>query len=315
MNLEQIKEVNYADLQRLYVNGGASAVVAASETLAAICGVQLNPPTSEMVRSGGILFSPLHKLLRFYSLLEIALTIKFIPEPNYDDEFWKGAAANLSAPSIRWYEENSYPVVLPQFLLGRLEGRLHLEEEKAEERYDEASTLFCSFVSLISRWENPDVEVFLRYAMSAESDSYQLDSFREFIADKDQFIPRILAAKSARSRYEDHLLKGFSGILVLCEDLDRLLEEAGDFRLLQSAMWNYHADLFLIASGRLPAYLRQLVGAFRAWGEDESSDEARATVDGYIDDAKKLIERLSSGIYGNYLSQARVAAPLAPALV
>lgn len=316
MSLEQIKEINYADLRFRYIDSGASSVAATLESIRSGSAgpLRLSHPTDEMVRSGMILFSPFRKLLRFYGLLEIALTIKFIPEPNYDDKFWKGIAVNLSLPVIRWYEESNYPVVLPQFLLGRLEGRSHLEEEGAEERYDEASALFSSFATLISRWENPDIEVFLRYAMSAESDSDQLDAFINLVANKNEFIARILAARSERNRYEDLLLSGFSGILVLCEDLDRLLEEAGDFRLLQSAMWNYHADLFLLAGGRLPSYLYRLVAAFEAWCDGESSDEATASVGGYIRDAKKLIERLSSGIYGNNLSQAPLVAPLAPAL-
>ena len=134
MNLEQIKEVNYADLQCWYKENGIGRIGAALERMRSEDrGVFYAPASEETVRSGSVLFSPFRKILRFYGLLEIALIIKFIPEPNYDDTFWKHAAANLSLPFI---SEENYPVVLPKFLLGRLEGRSHLEEEYSDERYD-----------------------------------------------------------------------------------------------------------------------------------------------------------------------------------
>jgi hypothetical protein len=170
-----ISTENYLDLHRFhYIESGASTAaiilkrVRTGELFQDVS--ELFPRADEVTQSSAILFSPLGKLIKFYSLLEIALIIKFIPEPTYDDESWREVTDNLNEPLIKSYAESCYPVILPQFLLRRLEGRFYLDEEGIEERYDEASALFSSFVSLTSRLRHPDIEIFLRFTLSGESD-------------------------------------------------------------------------------------------------------------------------------------------------
>jgi len=301
----ELKEINFYDLCRLhYIETGASRTADILERLGN--GMfefeDLFPPPDRLDRSGAIIFSPMGKLLKFYSLLEIAFIIKFIPEPQYGDKFWKKVAGNLNLSLIKRYESERYPIVLPQFLLGRIEGRLHLEDEATANRYDEASAMFLSFVSLVSRWQLPDIQIFLRFAISGETDSAQLDALENLVSDKNEFIRHFSADRSGHQQYSDHQLHGFSQVLSVLDDLDRLLEEAGDFPLLQSAMWNYHADLFSLVDARLPRYLVKLARAFRVW-ISESTPEEEVAINEYVVSVEKLIERLASGAYGSSLSE------------
>jgi hypothetical protein len=144
-------------------------------------------------------------------------------------------------------------------------------------------------------------------------DPAQFETLVGLVRDKNKFLARILVTRSKRCVYDDHLLWGFSQIVSFCEDLDRLLEEAGAFPLLQSAMWNYHSDVFSVLGNRLPSCIMHLVEAFGEWEAEELSQEERLAIYDYIKHVKSLIERLSSDTYGGLLNnrfvQPIVAAP------
>lgn len=301
------KTLNFRDLyEAFYVNTGAETAAKNLQYMGKGTGsaklLALFPPASEIKRSGAILLSPVGDLLKFYSLLEIALIIKFVPEPQYTDPFWKEAAANLSSPLIKIFEESEYPVLLPQFLMGRLEGRLHLEEEGADVRSAELCGIFMSFTSLISRWRDHDADKFLRYVMSPDSNRDQLDAFRRLVGSSDDFISRILRTHSSEYGVSESLVRGFSDVLRICDDLNRLLDEAQPFPLLQSAISNYHADLFEGAEMKFPSYLLQLVESFSEWVKDEPRSEREQSVTGYIEYVKLTLDRLATGHYGGYLN-------------
>lgn len=301
------KNDNFEDLhEAFYLRTGAcnaaNVLKSVREGLRSLDDLELFPPANEITISSAIVFSPIGDLLRFYSLLEIALLVKCIPEPEYTDAFWLETAENLSFPLIRSYEAAGYPILLPRFLLGRLEGRLHLEEEGIEARYSDILSVYQGFISLSSQWRGPDVQIFLRFVLSRDTDRAQVDLFRSFLGNTNEFMSRILTTKATRGEYRDYLVYGFSKVLSLCDDLDRLLRDAKPFPILQSAIWNYHADLFSTSDRRLLSTLNQMVGTFADWIYYEPLPERTDALVRYIADVKNLMNRLASEAYGNSLS-------------
>jgi len=315
-----IQDANFEDLQRVHYVGTRGPSI--DNTLKRIRGGNLRqdelnsfPLRDHIGESSAILFSPVIDLLRFYGLLEIALLSKFIPEPDYMNEFWKDAAENLSLLLTNSNAAaDNYPTILPQFLLGRLEGRLHLEEEGVDVRYGELSGIVLSFSSLVSRWQAADVEAFIRFVLTKAPEHLSLDTLRFVVGEKDEFMARILIARSERTDPLHQLLRGLSETLSLCEDIDRLLEESKAFPLLQSAMWIYQADLFSALDKRLPSYLIQVVESFANWVPNEPQSERAAAINDYIENAKAFMGRLSSGAYGSAL-RPDVVRPREPAMV
>jgi hypothetical protein len=299
INFEDLYDAHYAKNGETYAAIFLNSVregISTPETL------EIFPPVDEIQRSNPLMFGPVGELLKFYSLLEIALVIKCIPEPEYTDPFWRDTTAILGSPLFKSYQETNYPILLPQFLMGRLEGRLHLEEEGVDTKFTELFDIFLSFTSLISRWQHPDVELFSQFVLSHDSDPGKLHGFRKFVADRNEFMARVLTPLSEKGEFVVHLMRGFSRVLIICEDLDRLLGDAEPFPLLQSALWNYHADLFWGADKRFPWYLIQLVESFLVWVRDEQESEDELSVAAYVQDVKQFVDRLASGTYGSSLS-------------
>lgn len=315
-----IQDANFEDLQRVHYVGTRGPSI--DNTLKRIRGGNLRqdelnsfPLRDHIGKSSAILFSPVIDLLRFYGLLEIALLSKFIPEPDYMNEFWKDAAENLGLLLTNSNADaDNYPTILPQFLLGRLEGRLHLEEEGVDVRYGELSGIVLSFYSLVSRWREPDVEALLRYVLTPDTDHLALETLRAVVREKDEFMARILVVQSDSTDGLHRLLRGLSETLSLCEDVDRLLEDCKPFPLVQSAMWIYHADFFSALDRRLPSYLIQVVESFANWVLNEPQSERAAAIYDYIENAKAFMGRLSSGAYGSALRPETVR-PREPAMV
>jgi hypothetical protein len=314
-----IQNANFEDLYRVYYLGTAGPLIV--RTLKGIRSGNLHedelnsfPLRDHIGESSALLFSPVMSLLRFYGLLEIALLSKFIPEPDYMNEFWKDAGENLNLLlSNSNTTADNYPTILPQFLMGRLEGRMHLEEEGVDVRYGELSSIVLSFSSLVSRWRDPDIEALLRFALTRDADHLALETLTAVVGAKDQFMARILIAQSDRTEALHQLLQGLSETLSLCEDIDRLLEDAKPFPLVQSAMWTYHADLFSALDRRLPSYLIHVVESFASWVSNEPQSQRAAAISNYIENAKAFLGRLSSGAYGGALHP-EVLRPMAPVL-
>ena len=284
-----LKQANFDDLwQYHYLNTSAVHAAATIKSLS-----EWQDP---MEHPESIIFDPVGRLLKFYSLLEISLIIKSIPEPTYEDAKWKEIRTNLSHILNRENEEGGYPILLPRFLQGRLEGRLHLEEELPEEREDEAFAAVASFLSIIKRWNFADQEGFLRFII--RSNTNEIEYLSSLLADRHAFTSH-LASRSKGRHYEDRLIQGFSCVLDICDDLDRLLDELTLFPLLQSAMWNYHADLFSFSNARLPRELNNLLNQFLAW---RIVQEERSIVAEYVNATQQMVNRLASGAYGNSLS-------------
>jgi hypothetical protein len=312
---DEIKRSNFEDLYKFYyVEPGAAR---AAEIIHGVRedllseGLLRSFPSAEGIKdASAILFSPLGDLLKFYSLMEIALLIKFIPEPDYASEFWTRTRRVLSFKLMTPYMQEDYPLQLPRFLLGRLEGRMHLAEEFSKDRYDQVCAMFLSFLSQVSRWRDADIQVFLRFVLSSDTDEAQFDRFRSLIIDRDEFMSRILTTRIIRQNFDDQLLHGLSKILSLCEDMDRLLGEMDDFPLLQSAMSNYYSDLLGAMNQRLRNYILELVQSFSEWTkieEKEDEDRTRA-ISEYIAEVKQFLDRLSTAAASKLESRAPVTA-------
>ncbi len=313
-----IRSANFEDLLRVHYTGtGAAETADLLKKMLSGHGPKLElgllNTATHIRQSSALLFTPIVGLLRFYALLEIAYIAKFIPEPDYMDGFWKDTAANLAfLLSTANAADDNYPMVLPRFLLGRLEGRIHLEEEGIYERHGTLAGILLIFYRMISPWRHPEVAAFVEIALSEQIPHTLRDDFRSFVGDKDRFMAAIGSTTPGISR-PDPLLWGFSETLSLCEGLDRLLEEAKPFPLLQSAMWTYYAELFPSPDSPLPSFVMQAVGSFAQWVADEPESKRAGAVNEYIVSVKEFMGRLSSGNYGRALSP-NVLEPAAPVM-
>ena len=305
-----VQAVNMADLWETYfVRTGAPT---ASEILRdfrrnRIDGDSLLGLAFEPRRSPGQdrrkLGPPFLALLEFYSVLEIALLIKFIPEPAYDD-LWGEIGQNLALPEFRVIYENDFGSVLPGFLSGRLEGRLHLDDEQVGDRRRETSALFLGFLDSLSRVKRPSIRLFLRDCISSPYIPVEVLEFISILGSKEEFMRRILKGPNETYERVDVLLHGFSHFLTFCFDFDSLLQDSQAFPLFQSAMWNYFGDLFQALGDRLAQRIGSAVGEFQYWVADEHWDEARPEVVRYIDGVRDVVQRLTSGSYGHSMGAA-----------
>jgi hypothetical protein len=91
------------------------------------------------------LHASVHDLLQFYSLVELACLIRFVPAP-LPKWFADRALPHLSQPNIVAYYEEEIPMLLPQQLRLRLLEKHHLADGDVEH----AASIFTQIICLNS---------------------------------------------------------------------------------------------------------------------------------------------------------------------
>jgi len=236
-------------------------------------------------------------LMKYYSLLEICCLSGFISDPS-DSDFWSDSMANLNLPIMRRFYETEYPLLLTEFLAKRLNRDLSLEEE----HLDGLSPTLLTFLGMVDRMQrNTNISVFLCPLFYGEYCGYGYDRLFELFMDRQSCADRILNP-SSHPDDSDRLLRGFEDFLIFCGDFDRLLSETDSYPLLQSAMWNYCADIFQNHVQQLKSVVASLVDALES-GYDGPAESFEA----YSKNINELLERLTSGLYGRYISDVVMA--------
>lgn len=238
-------------------------------------------------------------LLKFYSLLEIALLVSFIPEPD-DLSIWTDIRESLALPEFRTFYEKDYPLILPEFLLRRLTEGYELREEIL----GGTSSVFLVFLSLIARTErDDDIAFFLRLAMRADFDQDTMGTLRVALKDKKIFMNRLLDSKTGDEDEVSRALRGLDRFLNFCNDFDGLLGRSPKYPLLQSAMWNYYGDVFQLYGRRIERTVKAVLEGFETWVQEEHWDDYQLDVKKYLSQMFEVIDRLTSDYYGGNLPQ------------
>lgn len=235
-------------------------------------------------------------LLAFYSLLEIAIVISFVPDPAEDD-FWMGVKANLSLePVCKYYEEN-YPLLLPKLLRRRLHGEI----EPKDKDNSQTAAIFTAFLGLEDRIsKDRDIDIFMRLIDFFYFGQVRLNTLIAVLMDKRDFMQRILKPPEERDVL-DRGLQGFIKFLLFSNELDEILQESSEYPVFQSAMWHYHGYWFQTIGDRVGEQLKVAVGHFLKWTPHVSEKEDRNEIEETVEQVTGVINRLTSRKYGDAL--------------
>lgn len=246
-------------------------------------------------------------LLAFYSLLEIASMIRYIPN-TFPETFREEAIWNLSnRATVRYYEEH-YRILLPRLFRLRLkeDRRLHEKEE------DEASkTLFQRFLGIHNRVEADDeIELFQWFLDDGSTGDDDITDTLRLLRSPARTMEALMKDRGKRTIVKQSV-SGAQKFFIFCGEFDSLLQDAKRFPLLQSAMWTYYSYWFELISEKVNSRMRTIVTSFQEWTPDQSAAELGARVrpdkkqiKQYVTVINGVLDRLFSGTYGRALRRA-----------
>jgi tetratricopeptide (TPR) repeat protein len=304
-----IRKANLDHLQRQYFYG-TTAVIAAQmmeggkqqavqSGLAQLLGSHKEPVAKE----GEIhLRNALDELLGFYSLVEIACLIRFVPHP-LPEEFGQKALAFLGDRDIRHYYEEDYPLLLTRLLRQRLTG----EQDMHYPARPATAALFMELLDTNRLLEgDQEVETFL-WLLDVRQPGIGQYSFRsviEVLAEPREFMARF-ARESSEQDALDRSLHGLRKLLVFCTEFDALLQRARDYPVLQSAFWHYHSYWFQTIGQELRRGLEVALDQIHGWGT--AVEERTVAEVGSLESVGAVIRQLTSPQYREELEQAASA--------
>jgi hypothetical protein len=227
-------------------------------------------------------------LLGYYSMLEIALLIRFINDiPRADAD---QAVEELSHVAVRRYYEINYELPLPRRLRLRLTtGRGELVDDGPGATIG----IFMEFMTLTTFLEtDEDLEVFLWFldggSRGKKSYSYQ-DTLK--VLESAELLGSSMSKPEKKRTILDHSVDGFMKFLNFCVQLDDILLASKEWPRFQQAMYECHAYWFVRLRKTMQKRLAQ---ALKAFGEVDTENEEAAENMRRIQGA---LDRLLSGRY------------------
>lgn len=231
-------------------------------------------------------------LMRYFSILELASLTGTIPNP-LPETVSHSAHAVLSRPAVRRYYERYYPILLPQFLLRRLNGdplRFAFEGN--------GMPLLSRFIDVSSLREGDNPEMFLAFLDDITIYGRGLPHVLSILQDGRKFV------RSMTTKHPDEIdngVRGFVAFLSFSRALNAFLLELRHSPLLRSAFWHYHGYWFQQIGGQVLGVITAGVETLRNYVDVESADadvhaemkETHASMDASIRD----LQMLTSAIY------------------
>jgi hypothetical protein len=245
-------------------------------------------------------------LLAYYSCVEIAALIGFVPSP-LPAEFRASASKVLSNPFVRQYYRKHYPLLLPDMLFSRISGGKALHETVTKGTVP----LFFEFLHISSVIDDdPSIEMLLWFLDDGTHRRHHWQSTLALVA-KPRRLAGALSKDSRRRNPTETAVDGLPKFLRFCVTLDDLLARSKAFPLFQAAMWHYHSYWFRILRGEVRAKLEAALRAFQSWlwmpaARQLPNDQAeimRIEAAVALTQVQKVVKRLTGNDYGGALNR------------
>lgn len=246
------QQSNLDDLTSVYRDQSYAAE--AGKTLHAIRTHQSQVQLSHLLRDhtkdrdGSTIQEEIHQLnafdalLEFYSIIEIASLIHYVPA-RLPEDFSETARWNLSEPMVKRYYEECYPALLPKLLLSRLKQEISLYEKLPADPIP-VHRLFVEFLGIISHVRDDEaIKTFLWFLDDGRRGGYGIEDTFVVLGNPEQYLERILKPPTERNPL-DLSLQGVQGFLAFCLEFDDLLQRSNSYPLFQSAQSHYFSYWF-----------------------------------------------------------------------
>jgi hypothetical protein len=251
-----------------------------------------------------ILRDAFDNLLAFYSCVEIAATIGFVPNL-LPAEFRSAAVKTLCNRDVRRYYRKHYPLLLPDMLLARIAGL-----RKARENADgETMALFFEFLHISSMLEeDPSVDVLLWFLDDGYYGEYDWQSTLAILR-KPHTLMKVLRRQPSGWNPAERSVDGLRKFVDFCVAFDDLLVRSAAFPLFRSAIWNYHSYWFRMLRGEVRAAVDEALDSLQAWSTSPAPDQlskrdARALSADAAASSRRVrqaVRRLTGAKYGREL--------------
>jgi hypothetical protein len=201
-----------------------------------------------------------NKLLSFYSIIEIACLIEFVPNP-LPEQFQNIALTHLEQEGLKNYYELYYPLLLPRLLRERLKGNYDLRTPVNTVGVSQ----FLQFLELSKMLEGSEqVETFLVLLDEAAGSPDSVVELMSVLANPERFKERIEHPPGEQDEL-DKALHGFFSFLTFCCEFEGLIQRCSKFPLLQSAIWHHQAYWFDVNRERVSDVLVSATDCLREW--------------------------------------------------
>ncbi|MBS1828063.1 MAG: hypothetical protein JST93_22325 [Acidobacteria bacterium] len=235
-------------------------------------------------------------LLDYFALLEVGTLAGFVPAilPEEERAF---AVKVLEQPNVREFYVKNYPLLLPKLY------RLRLKNGVAPIPADgSAVPVFQQFLGVVE-WQrrDDDIDAFLWFLDSGSYGRWNVSHLVRTLSAPDAYGESLLKEKRTPL---DRGVAGYGKFLSLCLVLDRLLQDAAQWPLVQSAMYHYYEYWLRSLRKRASSVLKPTLRAMLAWNlreDDEKAGLARQD----LQSAHDQIARLLQARYGAALKEAK----------
>lgn len=241
-------------------------------------------------------------LLDYYGILEVGVISGYL-EPEFPVS-WKTEAMNdLEDPAVRTYYETYYVQPLPVCFRRRLQGEKLYEvatSEKSQSQYLRFLTLHSTFI------ESEEMRLFARllddfYFTGAGG----IQELIKVVSNPAELIPILTKPRQEKNRFE-LAAAGFREYLEFCIACDSILQEAGEFPMLQAAMWQHYSYWFGRTDTKIGTKLDSAIDSLLNWTAGpyvanlDPTTQAQATreLEVFVGKTRDVVHRLISGEYG-----------------
>lgn len=236
-------------------------------------------------------------LIAYFSLLEMATLAGYVPAalPEGERDF---ALKVLAQPNVKKYYTSNYPLLLPKLY------RLRLENGVAPVPADGAAIpLFQQFLGIVE-WQrsDDDMDTFLWFLDSGKFGKWSVRDLVRTLSESDAYAEALL--KQRKRTPVDRGVAGYGKFLSLCLVLDRLLQDAAGWPLVQSAMYHYYEYWLRSLRKNASSVLKPTLRAMLAWNLQEDEEKAGLARQD-LQTAHDQIARLLRAKYGAALRTAK----------
>jgi hypothetical protein len=252
---------------------------------------RLDPPITGLETP---LREALDRLLAYYSILEIASQIAYIPS-SLPPNIQAVARGHLEEPAIKLYYTQAYPLVLPQLFASRLRNERPVVE--FSEDLIPAHGLFQEFLGLVNlQRQDQSIYTFLRF----------LDDGSDSIAETIKALrdPEALSLRLLRPAAEqdplDRSVHGLQAFMDLCIELDDLLQRCAKYPRLQASQWHYYGYWFGSLKEKLLVCCRRAMDQIAKWSPQHKDIQAmpdKELLRGSLAQLDQVVTRLLFGSY------------------